>query len=176
MANRLLAFLALFLFFTTNAEAVDVVSPPAWNVSVETDGAMYSPTYYSYTLPDNAPFRLISFAYRETTYDLGSACQLGYMGLGSPVSFLAKLEGQTVGSTGGAGRCPIEKWTTLTKPFGSVVLDEFVVGEIWLSFFEVGQFAITPVPEPQTYALLLGGLAVLAIRRRASQRLPGVSA
>jgi hypothetical protein len=50
------------------------------------------------------------------------------------------------------------------------VLDEFVVEEIALSFFQLGYFAIAPVPEPETYLLLLGGLAALAIRRRALER------
>jgi hypothetical protein len=170
MAHRLLACLASlpFLLMATNAKAVDTVAP-AWNISAHGDGYP-APTFYSYTLPDNAPFRLLSFAYRETTWDLGSACAVGYEGSGSPVSFFGKFDGQTVGASGGVGSCPIEKWTTLTKPFGFSVLDEFVVEEIALSFFQLGYFAIAPVPEPETYLLLLGGLAALAIRRRALER------
>jgi hypothetical protein len=170
MAHRLLACLASlpFLLMATNAKAVDAVAP-AWNISAQ-GGGYPAPTFYSYTLPDDAPFRLVSFAYRETTWDLGSACAVGYEGLGSPVSFFGKFDGRTVGASGGVGSCPIEKWTTLDKPFGSSVLDEFVVEEIALSFFELGQFVIAPVPETDTYLLLLGGLVALAFRRRASKR------
>ena len=156
------------------AQGVDFVQLPLGDHDLSgLNSPFQGSTIYILSLPDRLPFTLQSFRWNDTSFELQQHCSFSPPG---PAGSFLRLEGwndgAAVASWTDRGVCPLFPLLLALEPLGTATFDELRFQVNWLDFFSVADFEVTVVPDPATYALMLGGLGVLAFlsSRRSTAR------